>query len=106
MDMICYVILHYQDINITKKSVYSLLKSTVDSKIIIVDNCSPNGSGVTLERELSNEERVTVILNPHNDGFARGNNLGYKFAKEEYNPDIIVVMNNDIIISDSMFEKR
>lgn len=48
--MFGYVILHYQSIEITKKCVDKLLMFSKDNPIIIVDNCSPNGSGKQLEK--------------------------------------------------------
>lgn len=104
--MICYVILHYQDLDITRKCINVLLQNNQKSPIIIVDNCSPNGSGLILKKEYYNEERVTVICNNQNQGFACGNNIGFSFAKKEFNPNIIVVMNNDIIIDDLSFERK
>ena len=90
----------------TEKCIDSLLKITKDSKLIIVDNCSPNGSGFVLREKYSEKERISVILNKENQGFAKGNNLGYCFAKETFNPEIIVVMNNDVIIEDEIFEDK
>ena len=106
MRMICYIILHYQDIDMTRRCIYSLLNNTVESKLIIVDNCSPNGSGKILQEELLENHRVTVIINSRNEGFASGNNMGYQFAKKQYIPEIMVVMNNDIIINDPTFELK
>lgn len=104
--MICYVILHYQDLDMTRRCINSLLKNKQESKLIVVDNCSPNGSGLILEEEFSNEDRITVIRNNQNQGFACGNNIGFYFAKKKFSPDIIVVINNDIIIDDLAFENK
>lgn len=99
-----YVILHYQDINVTERSVSNILKRFQNSIIVIVDNCSPNGSGRDLYQHYKNISNVDVILNKANDGFAKGNNLGYRYLRCHYSVDYIVVMNNDVMIEDDRFE--
>ena len=101
--MFGYVILHYQSIEITKKFVDKLLMFSKDNPIIIVDNCSPNGSGKQLEKMYSKCINITVIINEENQGFAKGNNLGYQYIKRKYSLNYVVVMNNDIMIEDNDF---
>ena len=101
--MFGYVILHYQSIEITKKCVDKLLMFSKNNPIIIVDNCSPNGSGKQLEKMYSKFINITVIINEENQGFAKGNNLGYQYIKRKYSLNYVVVMNNDIMIEDNDF---
>ena len=101
--MFGYVILHYQSIEITKKCVDKLLMFSKDNPIIIVDNCSPNGSGKQLEKMYSKCINITVIINEENQGFAKGNNLGYQYIKRKYSLNYVVVMNNDIMNEDNDF---
>lgn len=101
--MFGYVILHYQSIEITKKCVDKLLMFSKNNPIIIVDNCSPNGSGKQLEKMYSKCINITVIINEENQGFAKGNNLGYQYIKRKYSLNYVVVMNNDIMIEDNDF---
>lgn len=103
--MFGYVILHYQNIDVTKKCVDSLVKITNKEPIIIVDNYSPNNSGITLKKIYSNFNRIKVIINNKNEGFAKGNNYGFNYLRENYDVDYIVVMNNDIIIDNENFSK-
>ena len=102
--MFGYVILHYQSIEITKKCVDKLLMFSKDNPIIIVDNCSPNGSGKQLEKMYSKCINITVIINEENQGFAKGNNLGYQYIKRKYSLSYVVVMNNDIMIENNDFD--
>ena len=101
--MFGYVILHYQSIEITKKCVDKLLMFSKNNPIIIVDNCSPNGSGKQLEKMYSKCINITVIINEENQGFSKGNNLGYQYIKRKYSLNYVVVMNNDIMIEDNDF---
>lgn len=75
-------------------------------KIIVVDNASANGSGYRLMEKYKEDLLCTVILNKENLGFAKGNNVGYQYAKEHYSPDFVVVMNNDVLIEDEEFIKK
>lgn len=102
---ISFVILHYQDFETTKNSVSTLLKTLGDQNysIVIVDNGSPNGTGVSLKTEFANQNKVTVILSDKNQGFASGNNIGYRYAREVLGSSFVVVMNNDIFIRDPNF---
>lgn len=105
--MICFVILHYMVIDETIGCISSIkdkIKST--KKIIVVDNKSPNNSGEELAELYKSDDEVVILLNNCNDGFAKGNNHGFRYAKDLYSPDFIVVMNNDVEIMQHDFESR
>lgn len=103
--MIVFVILHYNDLNITYQAVDSIRENIKKHyHIVVVDNGSPNGTGKLLKKQLT-DEHVTVLLTGENLGFAKGNNMGYFFAKNNFKPDFIVVMNNDVMIEQKNFDK-
>lgn len=101
--MIAFVILHYQAMNETIACIDSI-KSHVDGDrhIIVVDNASPNLSGVELEKKYAGDAEVDILLSRENLGFARGNNLGYRKARE-LDPAYIVVLNSDTQIEQDDF---
>ena len=49
--MFGYVVLHYQNIKVTEKCIRSLKNQFKESYIVVVDNCSPNGSGKLLREK-------------------------------------------------------
>ncbi|MCQ2252154.1 MAG: glycosyltransferase [Bacteroidales bacterium] len=100
--MFVYVILHFRTLDITKMCVEHLLSTIPDSKIVIVDNGSGDGSGQELQRTYAHCGNISIILSPDNVGFAKGNNIGYKYAVDTYNPDYVVVMNNDVLIDQNI----
>lgn len=106
--MIAFVILHYLSKEMTLKCVNTLEETFANDNyhIIIVDNASSNNSGEELKKELHNNNNCTVIVNEENLGFAKGNNVGYVYARKHYNPDFVVVMNNDVLIKDFNFLKK
>lgn len=105
MYRISFVILHYQSTNDTVNCVDSIIKnlSSKNYNIVIVDNGSKNGSGQFLKDNYSNDNKIYVLLSQSNLGFAKGNNLGYHYAREKLNSDFIIVINNDIILEQKDF---
>lgn len=103
--MFTYVVLHYLSSEMTIDCVNRILNLSNDSRIVIVDNCSPNNSGKELLAIYGNNSRVHIILNSQNEGFARGNNRGYAYAREFFDSDYVVVSNNDILIEQLNFEQ-
>lgn len=97
-----FVILHYKTYQDTKACIESILQIETRNEekveIIVVDNASNNGSVENLENEFGIYENVFFIKNKENSGFAKGNNIGYFFAKEQRFADFILVLNNDIVI--------
>lgn len=102
-----FVILHYVNIEDTHECIESIKNLNYENReIVIVDNCSPNGSGKKLEEEYKNEKAIYVILNNKNLGFAKGNNEGFKYAKNILKADFICQINNDTIIEDENFIEK
>lgn len=106
--MICYVMLHYNTIIEAQKCVSSIkaLEHADNSKIIIADNASPNQTGRLLEEKYRFDENVDVILRNQNDGFSVGNNAGCVYAVNKWNPDFLVVVNNDVEFCQKDFISR
>lgn len=103
------VLLHYNTLDDTRRLVEEIEKEKyfLESRIeiIIVDNASPNGSGLSIKKMYSSKENVTVINLKENIGFARGNNIGYRYAMENFELDFIILSNTDILLkSENFFE--
>lgn len=100
-----FVILHYQTISDTIECIESI-RNYVDYDnyyLVVVDNKSPNKSGLELADKYCAEKNIKVILNNNNLGFANGNNVGYKYAKYDLKSDFIAVINNDTFIKQKDF---
>lgn len=105
--MIGFVILHYMLEDITKDCVASILGNVTGNKhVVIVDNASPNGSGLSLKGFYEGRDDVTVLVNEENEGFSRGNNVGYVWLRDNCDCDYIVVLNNDTIIEQRDFAEE
>lgn len=102
IDKIAFVVLHYIEKRTTIDCVNSIKACEVGIQysIVIVDNASPNKSGEELILYYKNENDVHVILADSNLGFAKGNNLGYIYAKNQCNANYIIIVNNDVIFNE------
>ncbi|NBH82415.1 glycosyltransferase [bacterium C-53] len=106
--MVCFIILHYNSIKDTERCIASIMKmnEVKDSRIVIVDNASPNQTGRILAEKYAACEWIDVMLRKSNDGFSVGNNDGYCYAKRKWDPDFVVVTNNDIEFCQKDFIER
>ena len=84
----------------TKKLLGDCLRSVyeqagdVDYEVIVVDNASADGSVEMIRRDF---ERVVLIENARNNGFAAANNQGMAVAKGRY----ILLLNSDTVVLDN-----
>ncbi len=101
-----FVILHYNVIAETVACIKSI-KERVQAPvgIVVIDNCSPNGSGKELFEQYKEDNQVTVLLSEKNLGFANGNNTGIQYARKTLKADFVVVLNNDTyLVQDDFLE--
>lgn len=103
-----FIILHYNVIEETEKCIAAIKKNvkTTDKKIIVVDNGSPNHTGVEIEKKYSRDRDVVILKNKVNLGFAKGNNIGFAYAKSKLEPEYIVMLNSDVYLLDNDFESK
>lgn len=108
MTKIAYVILHYLTADETIACIDSLLSHALAEQdaIIIVDNHSGNGSIEQVERHFAAQNCLHVLKLDQNLGFARGNNAGFQYAKQQLQADFIVLLNNDTEINQPNFRDQ
>jgi GT2 family glycosyltransferase/glycosyltransferase involved in cell wall biosynthesis len=106
----CFVLLQFNQPEVTARCVESLERLAGGRRIhaIVVDNGS-EPSAVARTRELFRErtgDTFTLIVNDKNLGFAAGNNVGYRHAREVLGADFIAVINNDTVVGDPAFVEK
>lgn len=103
-----FLILHYMTSEDTIKCIDSIEKmcDRKDYTIIVVDNGSKNESGLELKDKYRYDTNVTIIVNKENLGFAKGNNVGFKYIKDNYDVQFIIMCNNDTCIIQKDFLER
>lgn len=73
--------------------------------IVVVENGSGNESAAELTKRFSDDPLVTVLVSDKNLGFARGNNLGIRYAHEKLGYDTVFVVNSDTRIPATLFSE-
>jgi GT2 family glycosyltransferase/MoaA/NifB/PqqE/SkfB family radical SAM enzyme/cytochrome c-type biogenesis protein CcmH/NrfG len=99
LPLVSIIVLTYNQMSYTRKCLESIIKNTqVPFELIVVDNSSSDGTVEYLESELTqliSEDRLRVIKNNENLGFAKGNNQGIMASKADY----IMLLNNDVVVT-------
>lgn len=95
--LVCIIILNWNGLSNTLECIESIKKITYPSyKIIIVDNASTNNEAYLLRKNCSGD--IDILLTAKNYGYTGGNNVGISYALEKYDPEYILILNNDIIV--------
>jgi GT2 family glycosyltransferase len=89
------IVLNYNGKNTLNSCLSSVYQSTYPKfEVVVVDNDSQDGSFELAKKDFA---RAHFIKNPSNIGFARGNNIGIRFALEKF-ADYVFLLNNDAIL--------
>ena len=104
--MLAYLVLHYKNADVTEQCLNSLLELEMkDSHIVVVDNASNNGSYERLREQFKQYSNIHFLYNKENWGYAVGNNVGFRYAKDDLKADWIVLLNNDVTIEQKNFQQ-
>jgi GT2 family glycosyltransferase/glycosyltransferase involved in cell wall biosynthesis len=88
------VIVSYNNHELTRLCIDSVLRSSMhpNLEVLVVDNGSTDGSAEMLDA--MRDERVRMLLNRENVGFAAANNQALQVATGEF----VVLLNNDTVV--------
>ena len=101
MEKVAIVILNYLNYTDTFECVESIaVDEYPDKEIIIVDNGSPNESQDRLTKRFQDKPGIHLIYSDTNEGFARGNNLGIRYATDVLGCSFVLLVNNDTVFQD------
>lgn len=91
------VVLTYKNADYAHMCLESILTKTTypEFEVIVVDNDSPQEMRESLQAFADQDQRVRLILNEKNEGFARGNNIGLDAATGDY----YVLLNDDVVVT-------
>lgn len=98
MTSVLIVVLNWNGIDDTEKCIESLLSQTYGNfQILIIDNGSKDDSVGRLQKIASDHaEKIQIVINSQNLGFAGGVNTGIRYALEN-NFDAVALFNNDAV---------
>jgi len=90
------ILVTYNNLTLTRQCIESLLRNTThpNYEIIIIDNLSSDGSQDYLRQLAYHEQRIKIVLNSTNRGFAAANNQGILLSTGS----VIVLLNNDTVV--------
>lgn len=101
MNKLGIVVLNYKTCFDTIECVNSLINQQYEKlEIIIIDNYSQDGSYEKLQSEFSHIKNIHIIENDENLGFARGNNIGIIYAREQLKCEFVFILNSDTVFTD------
>lgn len=95
------IIVTYNAMKWAEKCFSSLRKSSVHVQVIVIDNCSEDG---TQDYIKNNFPEVNFIQNQENLGFGKANNLGIEIAYKN-GADFFYLMNQDAWIYENSIQK-
>jgi len=91
------IVLNWNGLAHTIECLESLKKITYpDYEVIVVDNGSEGDEVTALKGRYG--DYIHLIENDRNYGFAKGNNIGIKYALENFDPQYFLLLNNDTIV--------
>lgn len=96
MNRLAIIVLNWNGSQDTIRCVDSLLLQTTPSSVVLVDNGSKAESFEDLDAYAGSKDRVTVLRNKKNLGFAGGVNTGISYAIE-HNYEYVALFNNDAV---------
>lgn len=92
----------YNSADVLDDFLASMERQQGDWSLIIVDNASADGTRRRLEQ--IDDDRIRVILNPTNDGFAAGTNIGIRAALEGGAASVLLLNNDTVFDADMIVE--
>jgi len=102
MDTIDIVLVTYNRIEFTKKTISSIIEKTIlPYRLIVVDNNSTDGTREFLIDLKKREKIGQLILNPKNYGLGKALNQGFEFVKS----DKFVTVDNDCIACNNWLDR-
>lgn len=105
MDMykVVFLILNYNSISELKECVESIQRYGQDYFIVVVDNGSEASEVGQLVKYCGEREDIYLIKSAENLGFARGNNLGFRYIRQNIRCNYIAMINSDTLLISSGF---
>lgn len=101
------IILNYKNYTLTNRIIQNLNRLKFLGEIIVVDNNSPNESFEVLSKEYDEYEKIHVIKNIKNSGYAQGNNFGIQYALTNIqNVKYIGIVNPDVVLDEKFSFER
>lgn len=101
MNKIAVIIVTYNGMKWIEQCLNSVVKSSISVSLIVIDNCSIDGTANYIKTNFPN---VIVFEQKENLGFGRANNFGMSYALKQ-NADFVFLLNQDAFVDKNTIEK-
>lgn len=101
MSKIACIILNYNSLGLTMDLALTISEFASVDYVIVVDNNSNDGSKESLPKLEKGNNKIRVLLEEDNLGYAKGNNRGALFAIENLQCDLIAIVNPDVFFQEN-----
>jgi GT2 family glycosyltransferase len=92
------IVLNWNNYSDTRECIESIRSSSYPiAQIVLVDNASSDSSMGQLRRDYAYDATLHIIQNEHNYGFARGMNVGIRYALAQ-DAEHVFLLNNDATV--------
>lgn len=95
------LILNFNTAALTIRCIDNLLSLSDELKIVVVDNNSSDGSLEKLNRLYETDNRIHILQNKTNAGYAQGNNIGIKYIRDHFLKARYVLVHNPDVVTNS-----
>lgn len=95
------IIVNFNGGDLLTQCVLSVMRSTLEVELFVVDNGSTDGSIEYLKNNAKQKDCLTIIQNTRNVGFAKANNIAIGQTSGEY----VLLLNPDTLIYPDTLEK-
>lgn len=80
-----FIVPLYNKVDEVEKTINSILNTEyVNFRIIIVDDCSTDGSYELVQKLYSNDQRIKIVLREKNGGLSTARNTGLEYAQADF----------------------
>ena len=101
--LISVVMPNYNGHRFVEQAIDSVLNQTYPNfELLVVDDCSKDGSLSLIQQKAQNDNRIKVIALEHNAGVAHARNVGINEAKGEF----IALLDNDDLWTENKLERQ
>lgn len=98
------VILNYLNYSETDECVESVLNQDYPNYyILLVDNGSDNKSYQHFQKKYHKNKKVYIMKTGKNYGFAKGNNIGIRYAKTRLQAEYVMLLNSDTVLCEESY---
>lgn len=100
--LISVLILNYNGLKYVDQCLSSVFNTNYSRfEVIFIDNASTDGSVEHVIHRYGSDARLRIVRNPRNYGFAKGNNIGARYARGDY----LVFLNVDTKVDPSWLKE-